>query len=93
MVSERIQLGLICGERWAENLLYRRYYDAAFSFAQKQVGRREDAEEITSQAIYEAMRDIHQFSSNRGRFITWLCGIVRKKAINYQKAPRNRYSK
>ena len=25
MVSERVQLGVMCGEQWAENLLYRRH--------------------------------------------------------------------
>lgn len=93
MVSERIQIGVMCQERWAENLLYRRYYDAALSFARKLVGRHEDAEEITNHAMYKAMRGIGQYDGGRSRFITWLCGIVRNEAADYVKSPRNRYAK
>lgn len=91
MVSQRVQIGVMCGERWAENLLYRRYYKAAFSFAQKLVEREEDAEEIANDAMLKAFLNIEKFSPERGRFITWIYTIVRNAARNYKKSPKNNY--
>jgi RNA polymerase sigma factor (sigma-70 family) len=91
MVSERVKLGAMCGEQWAENLLYRRYYGAAVSFAQKLATRKEDAEEIANRAMFEAMRDIVSYNADRGKFVTWLYGIVKNTARDHTKSPRNGY--
>ena len=91
MVSQRVQIGVMCGERWAENLLYRRYYGAAFSFAQKLAPREEDAEEIANDAMLKAFTNIEKYNPERGRFITWIYTIVRNAAKDHKKSPKNNY--
>ena len=61
--------------------LYDQYADALFRFAVRQVGRREIAEEITSEAFLALHRG--QDSVDETQLPAWLYTVVRNRAIDY----------
>jgi len=61
--------------------LYSRHVDALFRFAVRQVGRRDIAEEITSEAFLALHR--HQERIDETQLPAWLYTVVRNRAVDY----------
>lgn len=61
--------------------LYRRHVDALFRFAVRQVGRRDIAEEITSEAFLALHRN--QDRIDEAQLPAWLYTVVRNRAVDY----------
>ena len=62
--------------------LYDRYSRLAFSLAVRIVGDRALAEEITADSFISVWRASSSYSSERGRFVSWLMSVVRHRAID-----------
>lgn len=71
--------------------LYRTHLDAVFRFAWHCVGRREIAEEITSEAFLALYRNLDRIRS--GELPGWLLTVVRNRATDYwrRQAVERRY--
>lgn len=53
------------------------YYPLLFRYAYVRIGRREDAEDVTSQVFLEALKAIHGFTYRGRPVLAWLYGIAR----------------
>ena len=61
--------------------IYRDHLEAVFRYSRRCVGRREIAEEITSEAFLALYRNLE--SIDRSRLPGWLFAVVKNKAIDY----------
>ena len=66
----------------ALGVLYDRYSRLAFSLAVRIVGDRALAEEITADSFVNVWRASGSYSTERGRFVSWLMSVVRHRAID-----------
>lgn len=66
----------------ALSALYDRYHRLAFSLALRVVGERALAEEIVLDAFVNVWRAAASFVEDRGRFVAWLMGVTRHRAID-----------
>ena len=56
--------------------LYDRYFDEIFGFILHRVGRVAEAEDLTSQAFFKALKNLYRFRWSRGSFSAWLYRIA-----------------
>lgn len=61
--------------------VYRRYIDELFRYVVKQVGRRDVAEEITSESFLALYRSFDRVDPNQLR--PWLFAVARNRVIDY----------
>src|SRR5512145_3233587 len=61
--------------------VYRRYIDELFRYVVKQVGRRDVAEEITSESFLALYRSFDRVDLNQLR--PWLFAVARNRVIDY----------
>jgi len=62
--------------------IYQRYAKKVYRYAFGRVATVADAEEITSQAFFDALASLPRYQ-HRGRFAAWLFAIVRRRCADY----------
>lgn len=81
-VDEELIERLARGELAALDALYTRYSCPVFSLALRVLGNSSDAEEVTQDVFERVWRHAPTFSSERGRFGTWLLSMTHHVAID-----------
>lgn len=69
------------GEPWALECLHARHARAAFAFAWRWLGQREDAEDAVAEAFVEIWKNAARFR-NESSARTWILGITRHKVLD-----------
>jgi RNA polymerase sigma-70 factor (ECF subfamily) len=73
----------------AFGVLYDRYVKRIYTYALRQTGSPEAAEDVTSAAFEKALRHLQQKGWKSGSFLAWLYRIARNEAIHqYRKGKR-----
>ncbi len=65
---------------------YRKHFDAVFRYALRCVGRRELAEDVTSEAFLTLYRNWHKIDP--GQLPAWLLTVVKNRAIDHWRKSR-----
>ena len=65
-----------------------RHQQPIFRFAKGFLGNREDAQDVTQEALVAAFSNLSGYDSSRAAFSTWLFTIVRNRCINLLKQSR-----
>ncbi|PIE84323.1 MAG: RNA polymerase subunit sigma-24 [Bacteroidia bacterium] len=87
-LSDKAQRDLILIERARENdqaafrELYDKYYNSIYYLVLKMVGKPSDAEDLASEALGKAFRNIHQYVPTYA-FSSWLFKIATNKTIDF----------
>ncbi|PID89848.1 MAG: RNA polymerase subunit sigma-24 [Bacteroidetes bacterium] len=87
-LSDKAQYDLILIERAKDNdqgafkELYDKYYGPIYYLVLKMVGNPSDAEDLTSEALGKAFRNIHQYVPTYA-FSSWLFKIATNKSIDF----------
>lgn len=88
--TERLLLiGAKDGDIEAFGLLFERYRDVIFSFANRIIGRRDDAEDVVQETFYSAWRGINGFRGD-SQLITWLCKIAANQCLQEVRSAKRR---
>ncbi len=92
-MDDRIESDLVVrarnGEREAFTELLSLHYDSAYAFAFKFCLNKQDAEDITQEALLKAARSIFSFDG-QAKFTTWLYRIVINTAKDHLKKENNK---
>lgn len=64
------------------DIIYRKYYKDVLLFANSLAGSMDEAEEITQNTFYKAVKNIHKFRGDCDIKV-WLCKIARNDYLNY----------
>jgi RNA polymerase sigma factor (sigma-70 family) len=78
-------------ERAAARLVDR-YTRRLAGFLRKRVKNPSDVEDILLIVLADVIRTVQQFDRQKGRPFTWMCGIARKKIIDFFRSPSHRPS-
>lgn len=70
------------GDQDSLSVLYRRYVTEIYRYAYRQVGNREDAEDLTSQIFLQVVRSIGGYQP-QGHFRAWVYGISKKVIVDW----------
>jgi RNA polymerase sigma-70 factor (ECF subfamily) len=70
------------GDEKALRAAYDRYGSAVLYLAQRMLGNRADAEDVTQMAFVAAWMGRDTFDPQRGTMLGWLLGIARRKAVD-----------
>ncbi|MDP2726949.1 MAG: sigma-70 family RNA polymerase sigma factor [Dehalococcoidia bacterium] len=70
------------GDQEALSTLYHRYVAEIYRYAYRQVGNREDAEDLTSQIFLQMVRSIGGYQP-QGYFRAWVYGIARNVIVDW----------
>jgi RNA polymerase sigma-70 factor (ECF subfamily) len=70
------------GSPEALETLYNRYSRAVMSFGTRMLGDRQSGEELVQEVFLKAWRLSHNYSADRGSYITWLLSITHNLAID-----------
>ncbi|MDP2660862.1 MAG: RNA polymerase sigma factor [Dehalococcoidia bacterium] len=70
------------GAEEALSCLYRRHVTEIYRYAYRQVGNREDAEDLTSQIFLQVVRSIGGYQP-QGYFRAWVYGIAKKVIVDW----------
>jgi len=70
------------GDQEALSSLYRRHVTEIYRYAYRQVGNREDAEDLTSQVFLQVVRSIGGYEP-QGYFRAWVYGIAKKVILDW----------
>jgi RNA polymerase sigma-70 factor, ECF subfamily len=71
--------------------LYERHFERVYAFALRRVGRREEAEDITSEVFHRALSNIEKFEWRGAPFAAWLFQIASNEISNrWQRAAREK---
>lgn len=76
------------GSRQAADKLIRTYYDEIYRFACRQLGRKEDAMDLTQTIFLAVLRSLPAFDGRKASFRTWLYRIAVNKAIDCRRMAR-----
>jgi RNA polymerase sigma-70 factor (ECF subfamily) len=77
------------GDTWAFEQLYRLSRTWLLGIVRQIVPSPEDAEEVVMDSYLQIWRSAHRFDSARGNVRTWLCVIVRSRALDRLRLTRN----
>src|SRR5919201_159461 len=77
-------------DKEALGILYDRHGAAAFGLALRIVGERSYAEEIVQESFWRVWKRAKTYKARRGRFTSWLFGIVHNLAIDELRRRRAR---
>ncbi|GAB2583521.1 RNA polymerase sigma factor [Paractinoplanes abujensis] len=77
-LAERLR----AGDEKALRVAYERHGSAVLYLAQRMVGNRADAEDITQMTFVAAWSGRDGFDPQRGTMLAWLLGIARRKAVD-----------
>ena len=75
------------GNRDAYALLYQRHATGVYRYMLAHVGSIADAQDLTAQTFLAGLEGIAGFAG-RGKFVAWLFGIARRKAMDHFRAAR-----
>ncbi len=70
------------GDQEALGTLYQRYVAEIYRYSYRQVGNREDAEDLTSQVFLQVVRSIGGYQP-QGHFRAWVYGIAKKVIVDW----------
>jgi len=71
--------------------LYERHFERVYAFALRRTGRREEAEDVTSEVFHRALSNIEKFEWRGAPFAAWLFQIAANEISNRrQRAARER---
>lgn len=70
------------GDQEALGALYQRYVVEIYRYSYRQVGNREDAEDLTSQVFLQVVRSIGGYRP-QGQFRAWVYGIAKKVIVDW----------
>lgn len=70
------------GNCQAFETLYRRYIKIVYGYVFNKVGRKEDAEDLTSEIWIATLRNLSNYAYNSS-FKNWIFGIVKHKIMDY----------
>lgn len=73
----------------AASRLVERYTRRLAGFIRKRVKNPSDLDDILLVVLADVIRSIHQFDRDKGRPFTWMCGIARRKIIDFFRSPSN----
>ena len=76
------------GSRQAADKLVRTYYDEIYRFAYRQLGRKEDAMDLTQSIFLAVLRALPSFDGRKASFRTWLYRIAVNKTIDCRRKAR-----
>ncbi len=76
------------GQEEAFIKLYRQHVTPLYLFIYKKVNRQEDAEDLTSETFYQALKDLARFSF-QSSFKNWLFGIAKNLILAYYREKYN----
>ena len=76
------------GSRQAADKLIRTYYDEIYRFACRQLGRKEDAMDLTQTIFLAVLRSLPAFDGRKASFRTWLYRIAVNKTIDCRRRAR-----
>jgi len=69
--------------------LYERHFERVYAFALRRVGRREEAEDVTSEVFHRALSNIEKFEWRGAPFAAWLFQIASNEISNrWQRSAR-----
>jgi RNA polymerase sigma factor (sigma-70 family) len=68
-------------------LLYDRYAQQVYRYAQSQLRSATDADDVVSETMLAVFVNLHRFDSTRGTFRTWLFTIATRKVRDAQRIP------
>lgn len=80
------------GDLAAFEALVKRYQPRILAFLLKQVGRREDAEDVTQRTFISAYQSLARFDSSQ-RFAPWLFTIARRQGVDFLRQSGSRRKK
>jgi RNA polymerase sigma-70 factor (ECF subfamily) len=78
------------GSSTALELLYDRYSRVVLSFATRMLGDRQSGEERLQEVFLRAWQQAHNYSADRGSFVTWLLSITHNMSIDELRKRRRR---
>jgi RNA polymerase sigma factor (sigma-70 family) len=70
------------GDEHALRIAYDRFGGAVLHLAQRVLGNRSDAEDVTQATFVAAWQGRQTFDPDRGGLLSWLLGIARRKAVD-----------
>lgn len=70
------------GDEHALRIAYDRFGGAVLHLAQRVLGNRSDAEDVTQVTFVAAWQGRQTFDPDRGSLLSWLLGIARRKAVD-----------
>lgn len=71
--------------------LYERHFERVYAFALRRLGRREEAEDVTSEVFHRALSNIEKFEWRGAPFAAWLFQIAHNEISNRrQRAAREK---
>jgi RNA polymerase sigma factor (sigma-70 family) len=70
------------GDEHALRIAYDRFGGAVLHLAQRVLGNRSDAEDVTQATFVAAWQGRETFDPDRGSLLSWLLGIARRKAVD-----------
>jgi RNA polymerase sigma-70 factor (ECF subfamily) len=78
------------GSADALEVLYDRYSRVVLSFATRMLGDRQSGEELLQEVFLKAWQQAHNYSADRGSFVTWLLSITHNMSIDEIRKRRRR---
>ncbi len=76
------------GDREAADALVRTYYDELYAYIWRQVGRQEDALDLTQESFIAALQSLPSYDRRKSAFRTWLCHIAAHKIMDHRRKSR-----
>lgn len=68
--------------------LFDRYYGQIFGFLFRRIGERREAEDLTSETFFQALKNLHRFTPRGKPFRAWLFAIASARLGDYARARR-----
>lgn len=91
MDLQEIEIIKSCQEGGIEDfsLLYESYINKIYAFVFHRIGNKEDAEDITSDVFFKALKNIKKYDHGSGSFSSWLYRIARNTIIDNYRTRKN----